>query len=419
MRKKILLTVFILGLMLTVGYTQAKPIFKDVTSTVDGYPTWDSDMINIEACAQTGAGIYIAVLDTGLAPNWRDYFPEERIATKLGIGFYEELKWDPQLGDFDYTNGKIHKTTFIGSRGTCHGTHVTSTILGYFYRANYDALSGFVLPPIIVRGIAPDVTIIPVKVLADYQSPIEGLVTFGTSKMVAAGIDYVTDLAIADPDNRYIVSMSLGGPELEPVEQAALDRAIANDVIVVAAAGNEGAEGMGYPGAYAPVISVGASGWFYEWTHPVDYSFYRMWWLQSDLLPYWDITETGSELECYIPDWSSIELPGQELDVVAPGSWVRGPYPGYPGYSHLPWWSNGIGDIAGWNPGNFYYVGGTSMACPHVSSVAAMMLEKNPSLSQAAIEGILKGTALYIPYYTPMYQGSGLIQADLAVGAVP
>ena len=50
--------------------------FNGVTSTVDGFHTWDSDLINLEAVAQTGHGVYVAVLDTGLVPNWRDYFPK-------------------------------------------------------------------------------------------------------------------------------------------------------------------------------------------------------------------------------------------------------------------------------------------------------------------------------------------------------
>jgi len=37
----------------------------------------------------------------------------------------------------------------------------------------------------------------------------------------------------------------------------------------VASAGNEGTAGMGWPGAYDQVISVGACGWTYEWYHPV------------------------------------------------------------------------------------------------------------------------------------------------------
>jgi len=43
--------------------------------------TWDADMVNSDITGYTGAGVYIAVLDTGLVPFWRDYFPVERIAS--------------------------------------------------------------------------------------------------------------------------------------------------------------------------------------------------------------------------------------------------------------------------------------------------------------------------------------------------
>jgi len=338
-----------------------------------------------------------------------------------------------------------------------HGTHVASTILGYFYDSNFDTLAGFPLPPIIVRGIAPKVTVIPVKVLADYQLPAlpdcpdpgpipaQNLV-FGTSEMVAAGIDYVTDLKLAGY-SPMVINMSLGGGALEPVEQAAIDRAIDNGVIVVAAAGNEGEAGMSYPGAYAPVISAGASGWTKEWLKPTDgLPRYRMWWLKypnAPLLPgSGEVADPTTKTDVYVADFSSRQLAGQQLDVLAPGSWVRGPFPGDPGYSHLPWHSRGIGDLVGGNPGNFFYVGGTSMATPHVASVAALILQKNPGLSQTQVESIIKSTALAIPktgsraifdfdhFATITWDtdcgddscnavGSGLIRADKAVVATP
>ena len=64
--------------------------------------------------------------------------------------------------------------------------------------------------------------------------------------MVAAGIRYATDLKRAGY-SPMVINMSLGGWELVQVEKDALDYAIANGVIVVAAAGNEGELGMGFP----------------------------------------------------------------------------------------------------------------------------------------------------------------------------
>jgi subtilisin family serine protease len=112
---------------------------------------------------------------------------------------------------------------------------------------------------------------------------------------------------------------------------------------------------------------------------------------------------------------------------------VRGPFAGFPGYSHLPWWSKGIGDLFGNNPGNFFYVSGTSMATPHVAAAAAMMLEVDPTLTQAQIENILTSTAIPIPpgtagdvqvgFLSQIWganaTGAGLLQVDEAIGAIP
>jgi subtilisin family serine protease len=444
------------------GAALAGNIFSGVASTADGYSTFDADMIDVENVSQTGAGVYVAVLDTGLAPNWKDYFPQSRIAANLGKGFVQSVSFKAQNDKcgLGVTVGGLRETTFIGSRGSEHGTHVTSTILGFFYRSNFDAASGFPIPPVMARGIAPNVTVIPVKVLSDYQVPqlpkcddpdisqASQTVVFGTDEMIAAGINYVTDLAIAGY-RPMVINMSLGGSELATVEKAAIDRAISNGVIVVAAAGNEGDTGMSFPGAYAPVISVAAAGWNNSWVDPAITQIYRMFWLKNgnDFVP--PLFANGGEVAeptpvgngilngaVYIADFSSRQLAGQQLDVAAPGVWVRGPFAGFPGYNHLPWWSRGIGDLLGNNAGNFFYVSGTSMATPHVAATAALMLEKNPAISQSQVETILKSTAIPIPpgsggdpqitvNFTDLQvwgsnaTGAGLIQSDAAVNAVP
>ena len=185
----------------------------------------------------TGDGVYIAVLDTGLMDSWRRYFPEERIAEEYarsfggGGGVPATVSEQPNKWEHD-VNG--------------HGTHVTSTIIGYQYGVN------------LINGVAPKATIIPVKVLNQNGS--------GWSSVIARGIEYIGDLK-AGPlaDYPVVINMSLGGSALDAIEQEAIDYAIAQGVIIVASAGNNGTRGMGYPGAYEPVISVAAAGWAGEW----------------------------------------------------------------------------------------------------------------------------------------------------------
>jgi subtilisin family serine protease len=386
--------------------------------------------------------------------------------------------------ELDTEVGALRQVSYVGSRGSSHGTHVASTIIGYSYYSNTDAVQGYPLPPIQVRGIAPDATIIPVKVLADYQVPAlpqcadptpSQNVVFGTEAMVAAGIDYVTSLKEGVlAGSPVVINMSLGGDPNVPVsavERDAIDRAIEAGVIVVAAASNDGELGMSAPGSYDPVISAGAVGWTGEWLddgasgNPPSNGFrYRMWWLKNvmgngtgtpgslaALKPYsGDVDDDAAVVaDTYVTDFSSRALAATQagaLDVLAPGSWVRGPFAGYPGYNHLPWYSHGIGDLLGHNTGNFYYVGGTSMATPHVASVAALVLQKNGSLGQAQVEAILRGSALPLaasdskqvwdpcaatPGFFPMAWdtvcggaacdavGAGLLQADGAIGITP
>ncbi|MBG0787007.1 MAG: S8 family serine peptidase, partial [Anaerolineaceae bacterium] len=309
----------------------------------DGLSTWDLDVINVtdfgfdnRQVEYDGTGVYVAVLDTGLVDSWRQYFPEERIAEEYAISF----------GGGGGTNGTVSSQPNKWEHDQdSHGTHVTSTILGY-------SMNG---TP--VNGVAPMATVIPVKVLNQNGG--------GWSSVIARGITYVADLKLG-PLAGYpvVINMSLGGAVLDAVEKAAIDYAIEAGVIIVASAGNNGEAGMGYPGAYEPVISVAATGWIGEWQA-------GSWWYAID-----DPEPNIMDLY-YITDFSARELDGQDLDVAAPGSWIVGPYNVNSG--HL----------------GYYYLGGTSMASPHVAGIVALMVQKNPGLTAPEAEAILESTALY------------------------
>ncbi len=355
-----------------------------------GVSTWDLDMMNItnppavRTVTQAGEGVYVAVLDTGLVGNWRDYLPADRIAVEYAKAFAGGGSEKATVSD--PTNAWERDTE-------SHGTHVTSTVLGY------------AMPTRTVNGAAPLATVIPVKVLRNNGS--------GWSTVIAHGILYIADLK-AELGAPVVINMSLGGSVLSPLEAAAIDYAIAKGVIIVASAGNEGEQGMGYPGAYEPVISVGSVGWTDEWDGG------GAWWRN-------DVADPTAVGDVYVSDFSSRAKPGQDLDVLAPGSWIVGPYLGN-GASHPPFWSHS-------QNGQYYFLGGTSMASPHVAGLVALMLEKDPTLSAAEAESILEDTALAIPAGSAVVNdgsgrmvtftwgvdatGSGLAQADAALAAVP
>ncbi len=341
-------------------------------------PFW-VDMVNAEYYPNGGEGIYVAVLDTGLLELWPFFFGHADIAWEWGKGFSydvywctetEQIVWGPLRDD----RGFITKPF----EGSGHGTHVTSTIVGYSFAG------------MIVQGVAPKATIIPVLVLDAWQVELpDGTfyrATGGSDEMVAAGIRYVADLA-EEEGIKIIINMSLGaGVPLNMVEEA-INYAIGKGVIIVASAGNMGYAGMGWPGAYPQVISAAAGGWTMQWvgyppsTPPSPYR----WWLTDVPEKLNTEDDWGNNWQMYLTDFSSrpnLDL-GQKpfhLDVTAPGMWVVGPF--------KPYFSTALG---------YYLVSGTSMAAPHVSGIAAIVLQQYPHLDQYAMEFILKNAARHLP----------------------
>ncbi|WP_245539640.1 S8 family peptidase [Pontibacter roseus] len=336
-----------------------------VTDFSGGLNTWNLDAINVtdfragRTVQQDATGVYVGVLDTGLLDSWRQYFPQERIATQYaksfggGGGEHGNVSEQPNKWEHDQNS---------------HGTHVTSTIIG------------FNLGGTAINGVAPKATIIPVKVLNQNGS--------GWSSVVARGVVHMANLK-AGPLNGspVVVNMSLGGGVLDAVEKAAIDYAIAQGVIIVASAGNSGAAGMGYPGAYAPVISVANAGLKEEGSVPA-------WWYALD------VPDPTNPSNFYLAPSSSRARTGQDLDVTAPGSKVVGPYQ--------------------YNSGqlSYYYLTGTSMSSPHVAGIVALMAQHNPSLNAALAESKLESAAIPMPGFAEREVGHGFITADAALAAL-
>jgi subtilisin family serine protease len=389
------------------------------TPIEDPTPFW-VDIVDAENYPNGGEGIYVAVLDTGLLANWQFFFTnpvtgECRIKWEWGKGYTHDMWWNDTLGDFEMGPLRDDRGFITDSfKGSGHGTHVTSTIIGYrFLTATADMW---------IRGVAPKATIIPVLVLDAWEVPYPGGVarfTGGTWEMVSAGIRYVGDLAERE-GVKIIISMSLGGTGKSAMIEDAINYAISKGVIVVAAAGNRYEVQMDYPGAYPQVISVAAGGWTEEYiTRPPPAP--SRWWLNDvpeklNTKDYW-----GNNWQTFLEDFSSrpnkdLGQSWKDLDVCAPGAAVVGPYKNY--------FSTTIG---------YYLLWGTSMATPHVSAIAAIVAQKYPNIDQLNMEWILKKAAASLPlasdgafvyegpygYYNFVWNdhdyGFGWLQADEAL----
>lgn len=203
-----------------------------------------------------------------------------------------------------------------------------------------------------VAGTAPKCKIMPVKAL-DAKGT-------GDIFNVALGIIWAVD------HGAKVVSLSLGGPKNETVKRA-VDYALMKNTVVVSAMGNDGKNVKAYPAALPGVISVGS----------IDFDKRRS-----------DFSNYG--------DW---------ISVVAPGSMIM---------STLPTYTTTMTEFE--KEKGYDYLDGTSMACPMVAGVAALVLSRNPDYTPAEVKERIESTAtdLGTKGFDTQY-GHGLINAAKAV----
>ena len=174
---------------------------------------WNLRAIGAErawAGSPRGRGVIVAVLDTG-------------------VGAVEDLAGTNLLEGASFVPGE---PTSRDEQG--HGTHVAGTIA----QTTHNGVG--------VAGIAPEATILPIKVLSRTGA--------GQSAWIAAGIDHAVD------EGAQVLNLSLGSPVRARVIEIALEKARASGVLVIAAAGNSGREGVHFPGALPTTLGVAALG---------------------------------------------------------------------------------------------------------------------------------------------------------------
>jgi len=287
-------------------------------TNLDMTTTWD--------ITQGDADVIVAVIDTGVRQSLSDL-----ANTNFTTGY-------------DFVNNDSNPDDDYG-----HGSHVTGTIA----QSTDNALG--------VAGIAPGVTVMPIKVLDSEGG--------GSVSNVALGIRYAVDHG-AD-----IINLSLGG-SASTTEEVACQYALDNGVAIFASAGNDTSSTLSYPAAYDGVVSVGAVN---DLNNLAWYSNY-----------------------------------GEGLDVVAPGGDSTRTLTASSGETYP---AMILQQTKYQNEEDFWFLEGTSMAAPHVSALAALLLSQNHNLSVDEITGIIQDSAtdLGSTGYDTTY-GYGLINPVAALG---
>ena len=310
----------------------------------------------------SGKGVGVAVIDSGVA-GWHDDLTNggggQRVAAFV-----------------DFVAGQTAPYDDYG-----HGTHVTGIIAGN----GFDSYGWR-------RGIAPDASIVSLKVLDGSGG--------GYMSDVIAALDWA--VANKDAHNIRVVNLSVGAAVTQsywsdPLTLAA-KRAVDAGLVVVAAAGNRGKNAAGeiqYGGITAPgnapwVITVGnvnTNGTIARWDDAIANSSSRGP-SAIDFMAKPDLVAPGTGIV-------SLNSQNSTLSQQHPEALIQGSRDtAYPPYISMS---------------------GTSMAAPVVSGTIALMIESNPSLSPKLAKAILEYTAQSKAGVSPLAQGAGFLNAFGAV----
>jgi thermitase len=181
-------------------------------------------------------------------------------------------------------------------------------------------------------------------------------------------VDLANAITDAVTKGARILSNSWGGDSESELIHDAIRYAYNQGVLVVAAAGNSIQSTLFYPAAYSEVISVAATDEF--------------------------------DSKAYFSNW---------------GDWIELSAPGVDIYSTMPTYHVTLNDEG--YASNYDYMSGTSMACPQVAGVAALVWSSFPNASRDWVREQLRSSADDMGFHP--YFGYGRINARKAVEQAP
>ncbi len=303
----------------------------------------------------TGAGVGVAVLDTGVRSgraDWLDAAGASRVKVKVRFSSSSEYRTD----------------------GHGHGTHVAGIIAGNSWHRIDPAVQGKYV------GVAPEANLVDVKVSDDIgRSYVSDVVT---------AIDWV--IQNRERYNIRVMNLSLVSSTAESAKTsvlaAAVERAWFNGIFVAVAAGNVGPNTVYYPPANDPfVVTVGAS----------------------------DSVNTVARGDDGMAPWSSYGTTQDAIakpDVVAPGRYIVAPLASTDA-TLAEFFPSRVVDTS------YMRLSGTSMSAPVVAGVAALAFQAHPEWTNNQVKWLLQQTAtkLGAPTAPLPGQGAGLVDAAAVV----